>query len=101
MRIVVLLDLCTCNHLVSILLDVLELAVALVLEAEGPRVDGYLGLGTLPRLDGFHNLVLLSSLNLKVVIEGVGSSVLLSTAISSVQAACELVGDLESEGTRN
>jgi hypothetical protein len=91
---------CTCNHLVSILFDVLELAGALVLEVAGPRVDGYLGLGTLPCLDGFHNLVLLSSLDVRVVVEGVGSSVLLSTTNSSVQAACELVGDLESEGTR-
>ena len=52
------------------------------------------------RLDGLHNLVLLSSLHVYVVLEGVGSSVLLSTANSSVQAVCELVGDLdlESEG---
>jgi hypothetical protein len=30
----------------------------------------------------------------------IGSSVLLSTSSSSVQATCELVGDLKSEGTR-
>ena len=55
----------------------------------------------MPRLDGLHDLVLLSSLDVNVV-EGVGSSVLLSTADSSVQAVCELAGDLdlESEGPR-
>ena len=94
--IVLLLEPSTCNHLVSILLDVLEL----VLEDLGPHVGGYLGLGVLPCLDGLHNLVLLSSVDVNVIIEGVGSSILLSTANSSVQAACELVGDLESEGPR-
>jgi hypothetical protein len=39
LRIVVFLNLYTCNHLLSILLDVLKLAGALVLEAVGPRVD--------------------------------------------------------------
>ena len=67
------LELSTCNHLVSNLLDVLEL----VLGDLGPRVGGYLGLGALPRLDCLHNLVLLSSLDVKFVIEGVGSSILL------------------------
>ena len=94
MRIVVFRDLCTCNHLVSVLLDVLELAGALVLEVAGPSVDGYLGLGVLPRLDGLHGLVLLSSLGFKVVIEGVGSSVLLSTSNSSVQGTWNLLGIL-------
>ena len=94
---VLLLEPSTCSHLVSVLLDVLEL----VLEDVVLRVGGYLGLGALPRLDGLHILVLLSSLDVKVVIEGVGSSVLLSMADSSVQADCELVGDLGIEGTRS
>jgi hypothetical protein len=38
--IVVVLELSTCNHLVSILLDVLELVGALELEDLGPCVDG-------------------------------------------------------------
>jgi hypothetical protein len=79
MGIVVFLNLCTCNHLDSILLDVLELTGALVLEVAGPRVDSYLGLGALPRLDGFHDLVPLSSLDVEVVVKGVGFSVSLST----------------------
>ena len=64
----------------------LELTGALVLEVAGLRVDSCLGLGALPRLDGFHDLVPLSSLDVEVVVEGVGSSVLLSTSNSSVQA---------------
>jgi hypothetical protein len=98
LRIVVLLKLCTCNHLVSILLDVSNLLGLLYLKLGLLYLK--LGLGVVPRLDGLHDLALLSSLDVNVVIEGVGSSVLLSTADSSVQAAHELVGDLdvESEG---
>jgi hypothetical protein len=86
MRIVLFLNLYTCDHLDSIFLDVLGLTGALVLGVAGPRVDSYLGLGALPRLDGFHDLVPLSSLDVEVVVEGVGSSVLLSTSNSSVHA---------------
>jgi hypothetical protein len=107
LRIVVLLELCTCNHLVSILLDVSNLLGLLYLKLgllylKLGLLYLKLGLGVVPRLDGLHDLALLSSLNVNVVIEGVGSSILLSTANSSVQAACELVGDLdlESEGPR-
>ena len=96
MRIVVLLDLCTCNHLVSILLDVSNLLGLLYLKLGLLYLK--LGLGVVPRLDGLHDLALLSSLDVNVVIEGVGSSVLLSTADSSVQAACEFVGALDLEG---
>jgi hypothetical protein len=94
MRIVLFLNLCSCNHLDGVLLDVLKLTGSLVLEVAGPRVDSYLGLGTLPRLDGFHDLVPLSSLDVEVVVEGVGSSVLLSTSNSSVQATWNLLGIL-------
>jgi hypothetical protein len=63
MRNVLFLNLCTCKHLDSVLLDVLGLTGALVLEVAGPRVDGYLvvpcllvgGLdldGEGPRVDG-------------------------------------------------
>jgi hypothetical protein len=100
LRIVVPLGLCTRNHLFSIFLNVLKLTGALVLGAADPRVDGYLGLGVLPRLDSLHGLVLLSSVDVKVVVEGAGFSDLLSTVNSPVQATCELVGDLDSEGPR-
>jgi hypothetical protein len=45
------LYLCTCKHLVSGLPDLFELTGALVLDVAGPRVDNYLGHGSLPRLD--------------------------------------------------
>jgi hypothetical protein len=73
MRIVLFLNLCSCNHLDSLLLDVLELTGA---------------------LDGFHDLVPLSSLDVEVVVEGVGSSVSLSTSNSSVQVTWNLLGIL-------
>ena len=57
LRIVFFLHLCTCKHLDSSLLDLLELTGALVLDVAGPRVDGYLGHGALPRLDRPHDLV--------------------------------------------
>ena len=63
--IVLLLEPSTCSHLVSVLLDILEL----VLEDVVLHVGGYLGLGALPRLDGLHNLVLLSSLDVKVFVD--------------------------------
>jgi hypothetical protein len=94
MRIVLFLNLCTCNHLDSILFNVLKLTGALALEVAGPRVDSDLGLGALPRLDGFHDLVSLSSLDVEVVVEGVGSSVSLSMSNSSVQATWNLLGIL-------
>jgi hypothetical protein len=46
-RIVNFLELGTCNHLVSILLDVLKTIGNPVLEDVGPRVDGQLGHGVL------------------------------------------------------
>ena len=73
MRNVLLLNLCTCKHLDSGFLDVLELTGVLVLEVAGPRVDGYLGLGTLPCLDFPHDLVpsvvLMSDLLLRVSVQ--------------------------------
>jgi hypothetical protein len=67
--IVKLLELVTCSHLVSVLLKVLELVGGPVLDDVGSRVDGQFGLGVLLRLDGPHNLVLLSSLHVNVLEE--------------------------------
>jgi hypothetical protein len=73
MRNVLLLNLCTCKHLDSGLLDVLKLTGALIIEVAGPRVDSYLGLGSLPCLDFPHDLVpsvvLMSDLLLRVSVQ--------------------------------
>ena len=96
--IVELLELGTCSHLFSLLLDVLEGGGGVVssvllstasssvqsllmtpcnlvvdLETVGPGVDSELGLGVLLRLGGLHNLVLLGSLHVNVVLDKVDS----------------------------
>jgi hypothetical protein len=69
--IVKFLELGTCNHLVSSLLDVLELIGDPVLDDVGPRVDGELGLGVLLRLGGLLSWVLLVSLHVNGVLDKV------------------------------
>ena len=61
------LYLCTCKHLASGLLDLLELAGTLVLVVAGPRVDDYHGHSGLPRPDRPHGLGSLSSLDLRFI----------------------------------
>ena len=61
------LYLCTCKHLALGLLDLLELAGALVLDVAGPRVDDYHGHSSLLRPDRPHGLGSLSSLDLRFV----------------------------------
>jgi hypothetical protein len=99
MRNVLFLNLCTCKHLDSGLLDVLKLTGALVLEVAGPRVDGYLGLGVPPCLDCPHDLVpsvvLISDLLLRVSVQRLALPVKLPSS-----GNLEFVGDLDDDGPR-
>ena len=64
--IVKLLELVTCSHLVSILLEVLKLVEGS--EIEGPRGDGEYGLGIQLRLGGLPSWVLLDRLHINVLL---------------------------------